>query len=188
MRDLEEPFPSLRGQLLVAHPALLDPNFRRTIVLLSEHTSAGGALGIILNRPLGKSLGELRPVFAQSILEGVPVFEGGPVCTEEIILVAWHQVVGVSDMRFYFGTSPEKIAQLLEDDPMYRVRAYIGHAGWTSGQVEGELSENAWLVAPMAGEILEDGISEDRSWRRLVVRISPDLQVLADAPDDASMN
>jgi putative transcriptional regulator len=189
MRDLEQTPDSLRGQLLIAHPALLDPNFRRALVLLSEHSSAEGALGIILNRPLGQTLGELRPVFAGSALEGVPVYEGGPVRTEEVILVAWRASTGeeTGSLRFYFGTSPEKVAELLAEDAGYQVRAYLGHAGWGGGQLEGELSENAWLLSPVSAECF---VHEDWAgiWRELVLRLSPELRFLVDAPDDPSLN
>jgi len=187
MRDLEQSTLSLRGQLLVAHPALLDPHFRRTIVLLSEHSSTEGAMGIILNRPLDRSLGELRPVFADTVLSGVPVFEGGPVRDEEVILVAWRWGGDGQELRFYFGTTPEKIVELIEENPDFHVRAYLGHAGWSAGQVEGELAENAWLVSPVARECL---IADDwgAAWRDLLLRLSPELRFLVDAPDDPSLN
>lgn len=187
MRDLEQSQLSLRGQLLVAHPALVDPNFRRSIVLLSEHSLSDGAMGIILNRPMEQTLGELRPVFAGTRLGGIPVFRGGPVRDEELILVAWRGVGIAHDMRFYFGTSPEKVADLLEADPAYEVRAYLGHAGWSAGQVEGELAENAWLVSPVARECL-DGRDWKSVWRDLVLRLSPELRFLVDAPEDPSVN
>ena len=63
-----------------SHPSLLDPHFRRTVVLLSTH-DADGAMGVVLNRPMGKSLGDLDPVFALGALSQVPLFEGGPVQT-----------------------------------------------------------------------------------------------------------
>lgn len=187
MRDLEQFNPSLRGQLLIAHPALVDPNFRRSIVLLSEHSVEDGALGIILNRPLGQTLGEVRPVFAQTQLQAVPVFQGGPVGEEDVILVAWRVGQAQQDLRFYFGSTPEKVVELLESDPGYEVRAFLGHAGWSAGQLEGELAESAWLLSPIATECLR---VEDLSplWRRLVLRLSPDLRFLVDAPEDPSVN
>ena len=68
----------LAGQLLLAHPALRDPNFRRTVILLSAH-DADGAMGVVLNRALDRQLGELNPSFALGPLAGVPVYAGGPV-------------------------------------------------------------------------------------------------------------
>ena len=76
---------SLAGSLLLAHPALRDPNFRRSVILMSTH-SADGAMGVVLNRPLGKRLGELNGEFALSPLAGVPLFGGGPVEPGQLLL------------------------------------------------------------------------------------------------------
>src|SRR4051812_22924204 len=79
---------SLAGQLLLAHPALRDPNFKRTVILLSVH-NAEGAMGVVLNRPLNKQLGEVNAEFALSPLAGVPLYYGGPVNPEQLIIVSW---------------------------------------------------------------------------------------------------
>ena len=76
---------SLAGSLLLAHPALRDLNFRRSVILMSTH-SADGAMGVVLNRPLGKRLGELNGEFALSPLAGVPLFGGGPVEPGQLLL------------------------------------------------------------------------------------------------------
>jgi len=78
---------SLAGQLLLAHPALRDPNFRRTVILLSAHGDEG-AMGVVLNRRLDKQLGELNSEFALGPLAGVPVYAGGPVDPQQLIIVS----------------------------------------------------------------------------------------------------
>src|ERR1043165_4098102 len=76
------------GSLLLAHPAMRDPNFRHSVVLMSAHSSEG-AMGVVLNRPLGKRLGQLSGDFALGALASVPLFTGGPVNNEQLVLAAW---------------------------------------------------------------------------------------------------
>lgn len=188
MRDLERiNFQSLRGRVLVAHPRLMDPNFRRSIVLISEHTQEEGALGVVLNRSLSKVLSEFRSQYEGGVLADVPVFEGGPVQTDGLILAAWRWQDSGDALQLHFGATPEQVIALLEEQPDYTVRAYLGHAGWGEGQVEGELNEKAWLVQSVSGEIL-DRSQDGQLWRDTVIEASPELRLIVDAPDDPSVN
>src|ERR687885_626564 len=78
---------SLRGQLLVAGPTLLDPNFRRTVVLVCEH-SDDGALGLVINRATDLAAGEAVPELAGVLGDGARLWEGGPVQPQSIVLLA----------------------------------------------------------------------------------------------------
>src|SRR4051812_50166415 len=79
MRNVARDTPrNLTGTMLVAHPSLLDPNFRRTVLFISAHDSNDGALGVILNRPLDKQVGDLVTEEAPAALAEVPVYIGGP--------------------------------------------------------------------------------------------------------------
>ena len=188
MRDLERiHFQSLRGRVLIAHPRLVDPNFKRSLVLISEHSAEDGALGVVLNRSLGKVLADYRPQYEGSLIAQVPVFEGGPVQTGSLILAAWRWQDDGDSLQLHFGATPEHVLGLLQDEPDYTVRAFLGHAGWEGGQVEGELSENAWLVQPVSGDLLERA-QDDQLWRDTVIAVSPDLRFLVDAPEDPSVN
>ena len=80
MRNLGDGIPlSLAGSLLVAHPNMLDPNFRRAVLFISAHEPDEGALGVILNRPLDKQVADLVAETPPENLADVPVFIGGPV-------------------------------------------------------------------------------------------------------------
>ena len=79
---------TLAGSLLLAHPVMRDPNFRHSVVLMSVH-NAEGAMGVVLNRPMNQRLGELNGEFALGPLAGVPLFKGGPVHPEQLIIAAW---------------------------------------------------------------------------------------------------
>src|SRR5437762_10636481 len=98
MRNLGGEAPqSLAGSLLVAHPSLLDPNFRRAVLFISAHDPNDGALGVILNRPLDKQVGELVTDEAPAALSEVPVFLGGPVGRNQLMfaILEWEKENGL---------------------------------------------------------------------------------------------
>lgn len=176
---------SLAGQLLLAHPALRDPNFKRTVILLSAH-NGDGAMGVVLNRPLDKQLGELNAAFALGPLAGVPVYAGGPVEPEQLVIVSWQWLKADSAFQLHFGIEPDKAAELV-GSPGVTLRAFLGYAGWSKGQLENELRHDTWLVTAVEGEMLEetDGVG---LWRQILGAIDPDLKLLADEPDDPTRN
>jgi putative transcriptional regulator len=176
----------LAGSLLLAHPALSDPNFRRSVILVSAHTQ-DGALGVIINRPLGKTLAELSDEFALGDLADVPVFSGGPVSGKQLILSAWEASEEEGTFKLYFGIDPEKAKELKQSHSQLSVRAYLGYSGWEGGQLEGELRENAWVIAPVEGILARDGDGEGM-WKTIIGRIRPELRLLADAPDEPERN
>ncbi len=102
MKELTEKSGGLAGHLLLAHPSLRDPNFSRTVILMSTHDEAG-AMGVVLNRPLQKKLSQLNADFALTPLADVPVYRGGPVETEKVILVAWQWREKQSEFQLNFG-------------------------------------------------------------------------------------
>lgn len=175
----------LAGSLLLAHPKLRDPNFARAVVLLSLH-NAEGAMGVVLNRPLGKTLADLGPEFGRSELAKVPVYSGGPVNPEQLILVAWQTASFDGTFKLYFGLDPEKLRELMRETAL-EVRAFLGYSGWTGGQLEGEMAQHTWLVSPVPADLLGqlEGVG---LWRRIVGGLSAEWRVLADEPDDPSQN
>jgi putative transcriptional regulator len=176
---------TLAGQLLLAHPALRDPNFKRSVVLLSAHSDEG-AMGVILNRPLDKQLGELNTEFAFGALAGVPVYAGGPVEPEQLILVSWQWLEADSAFQLHFGIEPERAAELV-GTPGVTLRAFLGYAGWTKGQLENEMKLDTWLVSTVEGEILgeADGVA---LWRQILGSLDPELKLLANEPEDPTVN
>src|SRR5438132_14241709 len=99
MRNLDdEPSSgSLAGSLLVAHPNMLDPNFRRTVLFISEHDPNEGALGVIINRPLDRQVVDLASEIPPAGLAAVPVFLGGPVGKNQLMFAAleWQKGEGL---------------------------------------------------------------------------------------------
>ncbi len=189
MREIgrKKKFPRMSGSLLVAHPVLMDPNFRRTVILIAVHTAEEGAHGVVINRPLGKKLGEFENDFAFSSLAQVPLYYGGPVKQDQMILTAWKWSSESRAFQLFYGITAEKAAEMLTADPDLDVRGFLGYAGWTEGQLEGELGKRAWVVSPIDGQTLKS--TPDKGlWRNILIKINPDLQILADAPEDPSTN
>lgn len=185
MRERGEIQPSLAGSLLLAHPKLRDPNFDRTVILLSLH-NAEGAMGVVLNRPMDKTLGELGNELAHGVLADVPLYHGGPVSPEQLILVAWETDPSAGSVKLYFGIDPEKLIELREDREV-EVRGFLGYSGWSAGQLENEMKRESWIVAPVSQELV-GGLEGQELWRAVVGGLSPRWKILADEPDDPERN
>lgn len=180
------PARSLAGFLLGSHPGLIDPNFNQSVVLLSAHSPTDGALGVIINRPTGKSLGSLREDVSSPLMQNLPVYEGGPVAPGEIILVAWRWNLSQQNFRLFFGLEPDKLEELVQHDPTIEARAFLGYSGWSAGQLEVELSRMDWAVSPFIQPFGK--LPPQSLWRNLLKQVRPDWEILANSPDDPSVN
>ncbi len=174
---------TIAGSLLLAHPVLKDPNFRRTVVLMSSH-GTDGAMGVVLNRPLGRRLGELNGEFALGPLAGVPLYCGGPVETKQLLLSAWQ--TRDDGFQLQFGIEPEKAAQLMGEEGAH-IRAFLGYSGWTRGQLENELKQNTWIVAAVPVDLL-DHPQDDGLWRGVLGAVGEEWRRRAAEPEDTSRN
>ena len=183
------------GALLVAAPGLLDPNFRRTVVYLIEHRERG-SLGVVLNRPSEVALNDVLPGWAPLSSQPPSVFVGGPVVPEGALAVSevaagqevegWRSVlgqIGLLDLnRAEPGASAETIAPGVR-----RARLFAGHAGWTAGQLEGEIATNGWFVVD---SLADDAFVSDpaRLWRAVMARQPGRLAWFANCPPDPTVN
>ncbi len=174
---------TLAGSLLLAHPAMKDPNFRHSVVLMSAH-SAEGAMGVVLNRPLDKRLGELNGEFALGPLAGVALFQGGPVQTEQLLLAAWQ--ARPDGFRLHFGIEPDKAVQLLAEEGTH-VRAFLGYSGWSAGQLENEMKHHTWIIADVPEDLLTHA-QDDSLWRAVLGRAGAEWRLLADEPENPEAN
>ena len=176
---------ALAGSLLLAHPSMRDPNFRRAVVLLSAHDEKG-AMGVVMNHPLNKRLGQLNAEFALSPLADVPLFHGGPVQTEQLLICAWKFHEDQSGFQLMFGIDPSKAIELHAEEGTH-LRAFLGYAGWTGGQLESELQQNTWVVTPLVVELMK-ATPDESLWRSILTEINHDWKLLVDEPDDPSLN
>ena len=179
---------SLRGQLLVAGPALDDPNFRRTVLLIGEHGEEG-AMGVVLNRPASVTVSEAVPPLASLAGDGALVHLGGPVQPRAVVVLAdFVDPTDAADLVFdTVGFLPGEIED--EDDvvPVRALRVFAGYAGWSPGQLEDELEDRSWVVLPArASDIFS--VEPDGLWREVLRREGGALAVLALLPDDPRVN
>lgn len=173
---------NVAGSLLLAHPALQDPNFRHAVILMSEHNDEG-AMGVVLNRPEEKRLGALSGDFALGPLAQVPIYSGGPVHERQLLLIAWE--LQDDGFRMHFGIEPGRAEQCLQDG--MQVRAFLGYSGWDAGHLENEMRHNTWVVSDIPDGLI-DYPQDENLWRRVLGAKGDEWRLLAEEPDDTSLN
>jgi putative transcriptional regulator len=179
---------SLKGRLLVATPALFDPNFRRTVVLVGEH-SEEGAMGLVLNRPSDVTVGDAVPPLATVAGADSFVHVGGPVQPEAVLVLAEFDdpeaaaTIVVGDVGF--ASSEGELGEVA--GVTRRARVFAGYSGWGPGQLEAELEEESWLVEPAEGVDLFPEAGDDL-FGSVLRRKGGTYRVLALMPEDPSAN
>lgn len=187
MKNRQSGIDSLAGSLLLAHPAMQDPNFARAVVMLSAHDEEG-ALGVVLNRPMDQCLGEIDPEFLGGMIEEVPVFAGGPVQTDRLIICAIGIHPDGEGLRLHFGLDPERAETLMmEQGDRLDLRAFLGHSGWGAGQLENELKHHTWAVSAIPADLLLREPDESL-WRGVISTVGPEWRLLAHEPEDPERN
>ena len=170
--------------MLIAHPNLLDPNFRRTVLILSAHDPEQGSFGLVVNRATGKIVNEFLPDKELGLLGDVPVFIGGPVGGDQLTFAAFEWDEESLIVRTHLMI--EEAREISEVD-FDSVRAFVGYAGWGRGQLEAELTQKAWLVQK-ADRDLMDLQKCAALWPTIMREQGPWFRLLAAAPDDPSKN
>lgn len=176
------------GLLLVAHPGLRDPNFRRRVLFLSTHASDAGAFGFVLNQPLGKTAADLLPGHdEQSLLKRIPVYVGGPVGQDQLGFagLTWDSHGG-GQLRLATHLTLADVSRW-QADQTGQVRAFVGYSGWSAGQLEEELAQKAWVLVKPMQEAVDPGLLE-RLWFRVMAGLGPMYKFISIIPDDPSLN
>jgi putative transcriptional regulator len=175
----------LTNQFLIAMPALPDANFAQTVTFIWEH-NAEGALGIIINRPLQMRLADvfeqLKMPTAPSVGGHQQVLQGGPVQTDRGFVVhhvggSWEHTKQISS-RIQVTTSPDILSAMAQGTGPQTALIALGYAGWSAGQLESEIAQNAWLTAPCDEKILFDTPFEQR-WRAAGRLLGIDLATIS---------
>ncbi len=176
---------SLANHFLIAMPSLEDPNFSHTVTYICEHTAAG-AMGIVINRPLRITFGEvlehMQITPGAHVDVDLPVLAGGPVQGEHGFVLhsppgQWNSSISISD-EIAVTTSRDILMALADGKGPTRYLLTLGYAGWAAGQLEREMAENAWLSGPADAHILFDLPLEER-WRAAAALIGIDLNLLS---------
>lgn len=180
---------SLRGKLLLASPALLDPNFRRAVVLIGPHDEQG-ALGLVVNRPsevhVRDVVGDLGPLSQ----EDDRLYLGGPVAPGAVVVLAEFSDPSLAAMSIVgdvglpnIGAEPDRLAAGVRHS-----RCYAGHAGWGPGQLDAELAEESWIVEKelVAADLWLE--PDQDLWGTLMLRRGGEYALLARMPMDPTLN
>lgn len=179
---------SARGQLLIAGPTLLDPNFWRTVVLIVEH-SEDGAFGLVLNRPSETTVGDAVPELGELVDAGQLLFIGGPVQPSGVVVLGrFEDAADAALMAFddvgvlATSSSPEERTVGLRDG-----RAFVGHAGWGPGQLDDEVERGDWILEPAR---LDDAFCAEPGelWQAVLTRKGGSYALVARMPADPSLN
>jgi putative transcriptional regulator len=178
----------LEGQLLIASPAMSDPNFARTVVAIANHDE-DGALGIVLNRPSETEVVEAVPELDGVVDPDEVVFVGGPVQPASIVVLAEFEnpaeaaylVVGS------IGLVSDRTGLDQLDTATARRRVFAGYTGWGPGQLEAELEREDWIVEPaLAADVFDEEPGE--LWGRVLQRKGGQFRLLARMPPDPTVN
>lgn len=181
---------SLEGHLLFASSQLLDANFVKTVVLMIQHNQQG-ALGVVVNRPTCKTVKELWEDVGDAKCESeLPVYLGGPVSGPLMSVHTDHSLAEIEILPgLFFAAKKNNLDQLvLQQDQPYKV--FVGHAAWSSGQLEGEIESGAWRTAPATMDyVFYDGDSLwEEGTRRIGTSMLKSMLRIKHLPKDPSMN
>ena len=178
------------GILLIAEPFLKDPNFSRTVVFLCDHQDEG-SFGFVINRVFGHTLNELMNDLDELKL---PVFYGGPVQMDTIHFL--HQYPDLIPGSYevldgiYWGGDFEQVKTLINSYSINEneIKFFLGYSGWSEGQLEVELSEDAWIVAESYPVDLIFNLTDAELWRQLVIGLGKRYAHIVNFPEDPSLN
>ena len=175
-----------RGVILASAPQLMDPNFRETLIYLAE-SEEKGALGFILNRPVGKHLRDIirsRSDVDEALLD-IPVFFGGPVHSENLFLVLFQRGQADDEISCRIDAPVEQLDAHIRNGTGW-VRACLGYSGWGEGQLKQEIDSGAWIIQKPHLVLLNENpgpalwsafVSNDQRWRSLLSYLPDDPHV-----------
>lgn len=178
-----------RGKLLISEPFLLDPNFKRTIILLGEHTTEG-SIGFILNKPTDLKLDAIIEDFPEF---DAPVFYGGPVQVNSLQFIhrtndLLEDSILIKD-GLYWGGNFELLKILIDTKQVEPedFRFFIGYSGWSAGQLCEEMQMNSWLLTDSSiDNIFSD--EPDKLWTEVLKGMGKKFAILASFPENPSVN
>ncbi|MBB3086242.1 YqgE/AlgH family protein [Geodermatophilus sabuli] len=181
------------GSLLVAMPALTDPTFAGTVVFVLDHSDTG-TLGVVLGRPSQVEIRDVLPGWCDLAVEPGVFHVGGPCETDTALCLAvcpgitpapdsgLRQVAG--DVHLVdLDAEPDEL-----DGQVRGLRVFAGYAGWSPGQLAGEVAEGAWACVPGTPDDVLSELAGPDLWRRVMGRQTGRLAVLSTAPADPSVN
>ena len=178
------------GSLIVSEPFMSDPNFKRSVVLLTEFEEAG-AVGFILNQRSNLLLNDLIPDLKTA---DFPVYFGGPVAPDTIHFVhtRYDKIDSGHMIRkgVYWGGNFETIKVLLNNNLLSPkdIKFFVGYPGWGAGQLDEEIDQNSWLVTDKYNYEVIFVEDEENLWREVVIGLGPKYAHIANFPENPQWN
>jgi putative transcriptional regulator len=178
---------TLKGQLLIASADLLDPNFKRSVILVTEHGD-DGALGLVLNRPAETTVSDAVPPLAHLVEDDEPVYVGGPVEQGAVVVLAEFDDPVESASTIFENVGFVAGDADLDDisTAITRARVFAGYAGWGAGQLDAELDAEGWIIEPATHDDVFG--PADELWSDVLRRKGGAYALLATMPPDPSLN
>ena len=173
------------GKFLVATERITDPRFRATVVLLI-HYDGDGAVGLIVNRPTMVKLSSLLPGIKELRKRSDTAFIGGPVGMKQLFMLVRSSASPIESLPVlqgvYVSTSAKLLERVVREGGKEKFRLYAGYSGWTTGQLEQELSRGDWRILPADAETIFDR-DPALIWPDLIRRSSV-IRIREERPDD----
>jgi putative transcriptional regulator len=178
------------GRLLISEPFMLDPTFKRSVILLTEYAESG-AVGFILNHKSEYLLGGILPDTSYSEM---PVFIGGPVGENTLHFIhrVPEKIAGGIEISsgIYWGGDFEIVKELISGYQLNEseIKFFTGYSGWTPSQLDDELKENSWIVTDkFAPESLFTN-TDQNLWRETVISLGQRYAHIANFPENPELN
>jgi putative transcriptional regulator len=178
-----------KGRLLLSEPYLADPNFERTVILLTEHNEEG-SVGFILNKPseshVSEVMDDLRGMDAQ-------IYIGGPVQQDTLHFI--HRYGDLEDAielenGIYWGGNFEQLLTLIDNQKLSvtEIKFFLGYSGWSPDQLQEELTLNSWIVSDRVSQELIFETLPDQMWKKALQELGGRFSVYSNYPADPRMN
>jgi putative transcriptional regulator len=187
---MEGTFKSLKGQFLLDGGKLRGSYFNRSVVLICQHDPEG-AFGLVLNRVSGNQVGEMVVADLPDNLKEQPLHVGGPVQPTALSFLYTEGFMPDANVLPNLSLS-HSLTALVELGESFsatekKLRVFAGYAGWSPGQLEGEMEREAWLTHPASVELVFD-IEADRLWPEILRQKGWQYRLLAEGPEDLNWN
>jgi putative transcriptional regulator len=182
-------FKSLKGKLLLDAGNLQGSFFQRTVVLVCEH-DAEGAFGLVLNRTVGSRVGDLIEGDLPVRLKELPLFLGGPVQPSALSFLHSAPTLLTANVlpQVQVGHSLDDLVDIAGSfPPSGRLRVFGGYSGWSPGQLDDEMRRDAWMLHPATADLIFQE-PPDQLWRQILRGKGLDYRLLAESPEDPSLN
>ncbi len=177
-----------KGMFLVSEPFLPDPNFSRTVILLTEHNDKG-SFGLVLNKTM-----DIKPEDVLETFTSTPfhLYSGGPVSLNEMFYIhaLGNRFEGSMEILpgLFWGGNFEQITAEINQGTVSKdkMKFFAGYSGWGAGQLQSEINQKSWIVLP--GDAATALIGDDQMWKSILARHGKKYEVLSNFPQNPDLN